>query len=97
MLTKQEKFYKDNLYYTRANYEESLGKYPHYFVTSSSPLPSHVKAFYFRVRTVASVTYVNDLGGESVTAKTFDIVGEEIFGDFSTLTVSSGEIIAYVK
>lgn len=50
--------------------------------------------YYFRVLSEASVTFVNAYGGDNATAKTF-AVGEEFYGDFTTLTVASGEIVAY--
>lgn len=75
-------------------YEQSLGKAPLYFITNTSSLPAGKEAFYFRVLSEASVTFVNVCGGTPATSKTL-AVGEEFWGRFTTLTVASGELLAY--
>lgn len=81
---------------TQSSYKEGFGRKGHRYITSSFTQPEAEVYTYFIVLTEASVTYVNALGGDDATAKTL-AVGTEVYGEFTTLSVASGEILAYRK
>ena len=103
MQTQIEKIREQNKDYNKTLSEESLGKYPSYFVTATSTLSSqtNLKAFYFRVETSDDtiITYKNDRTGQTLTRTLTNSQGLDYWGDFSILGVDSGDgvLLVYVK
>lgn len=99
MNTIQEKNQNNISNFTIKNYIDSLGLNPSYILTSSNTLASFtkLKPYYIRAEEDdTTFTAFNELTQTTLT-RTLIKGGFDYYGDFSSLTVSAGSVLVYVK